>query len=273
MARVPVLAAGGIVLRRQQPPLVAVVRLRKRDEWVLPKGKLDDGETPRAAAKREVLEETGHNVTVHEFLGTLAYDVSGRSKIVHYWRMEAGGEQVYELMHDVRAVDWLPLNAAVERLSRPHEQAFLANVGPQAVASFVRRQKEKAPAARKRRSQPAPPRETVPARPAPPLAEPVRKPQLIDPLPEMAIAEPMPIPTEPEAMPEPVAVAEAPLIADEAAEPALSEPETATAVEPRFSAPQSATARDHAEETSLSSSECQRRSLARKVLDWLGRAA
>jgi 8-oxo-dGTP pyrophosphatase MutT (NUDIX family) len=61
------MAAGGIVMRREQPPLIAVVRLRKRDEWVLPKGKLDDGETARAAARREVLEETGHNVTVHEF--------------------------------------------------------------------------------------------------------------------------------------------------------------------------------------------------------------
>jgi 8-oxo-dGTP diphosphatase len=48
MVRVPVLAAGGIVLRRQQTPLIAVVRLRKRDEWVLPKGKLDQGETARA---------------------------------------------------------------------------------------------------------------------------------------------------------------------------------------------------------------------------------
>src|SRR5258708_6758864 len=118
MARVPVMAAGGIVLRRQQPPLVAVVRLRKRDEWVLPKGKLDEGETPRAAARREVLEETGYNVTVHEFLGTLVYDSGGRSKIVHYWRMEAAGEQARELMNDVRAVDWLPLDAAAQRLSR-----------------------------------------------------------------------------------------------------------------------------------------------------------
>src|SRR5215467_7872719 len=80
MARVPVMAAGGIVMRRELPPLIAVVRLRKRDEWVLPKGKLDDGETPRAAARREVLEETGHNVTVHEFLGTLVYESGGRSK-------------------------------------------------------------------------------------------------------------------------------------------------------------------------------------------------
>ena len=78
MARLPVLAAGGIVLRREQPPRIGVVRLRKRDEWVLPKGKLDDGETARAAAWREVVEETGHNVTVHEFLGTLVYEPGGR---------------------------------------------------------------------------------------------------------------------------------------------------------------------------------------------------
>ncbi|MGB8397973.1 MAG: NUDIX hydrolase, partial [Bradyrhizobium sp.] len=45
MARMPVEAAGGIVLRQEQPSRIAVVRLRKRDEWVLPKGKLDDGET------------------------------------------------------------------------------------------------------------------------------------------------------------------------------------------------------------------------------------
>src|SRR5215813_14149186 len=118
MARVSVLAAGGIVLRRDLPPRIALVQLRKRDEWVLPKGKLDDGETPRAAAKREVLEETGHNITVHEFLGTLVYESGGRSKIVHYWRMEAGSMQVRALMSDVRAVDWLALDAALARLSR-----------------------------------------------------------------------------------------------------------------------------------------------------------
>src|SRR6266699_2827852 len=113
MARSPVLAAGGIVLRQGQTPLVAVVRLRKRNEWVLPKGKLDDGETPRAAAEREVVEETGHEVSVHEFLGTLVYESGGRSKAVHYWRMETSGARAHDLMDDVRAVDWLPLDVAV----------------------------------------------------------------------------------------------------------------------------------------------------------------
>ena len=133
MARTSILAAGGIVLRREDPARIALVRLRKRNEWVLPKGKLDDGETPRAAAEREVLEETGHDVSVHEFLGTLVYESGGRSKVVHYWRMEAGGAQVHELMHDVKAVDWLPLGDAIERLSRGYERAFLENVGPLAV--------------------------------------------------------------------------------------------------------------------------------------------
>ncbi|WP_338834613.1 NUDIX hydrolase [Bradyrhizobium septentrionale] len=159
MARTPVLAAGGIVLR-ETPPRFAVVRLRKRNEWVLPKGKLDDGETPRDAAEREVLEETGHDVDVHEFLGTLVYDSGGRSKVVHYWRMEAGGKPVRALMSDIREVDWLPLDAALERLSRGYERAFLENVGPIALqaaedAERARRALARAAAAERRRSRAA----------------------------------------------------------------------------------------------------------------------
>jgi 8-oxo-dGTP diphosphatase len=159
MARTPILAAGGIVLRQEKTPLIAVVRLRKRNEWVLPKGKLDDGETPRAAAMREVLEETGHNVSVHEFLGTLVYEAGGRSKVVHYWRMETSGGQVYELMDDVKAVDWLPLDAAVERLSRAYERAFLSNVGPIALKAAAlgrspRRPKTQQPVSEKRTRRP-----------------------------------------------------------------------------------------------------------------------
>lgn len=135
MARAPVMAAGGIVLRRGDTPLIAIVRQRKRNEWVLPKGKLDDGETPKQAAHREVLEETGHEVAIQEFLGTLVYQSGGRSKVVHFWRMEAEGGQVRKLMDDIKAVDWLPLDDALARLSREYERAFLTQVGPLAIAA------------------------------------------------------------------------------------------------------------------------------------------
>ena len=146
--------------QRGGTPHIAVVRLRKRNEWVLPKGKLDDGETARAAAEREVLEETGHRVSVHEFLGTLAYDAGGRPKVVHYWRMEAEREPSHALMNDVTAVAWLPLDAAVERLTRSHERAFLAEVGPLAIEAAAVR------AAPVRRRVPAKRPSSAPQRPA-----------------------------------------------------------------------------------------------------------
>lgn len=135
MARDIIMAAGGIVVQRGEVPLFAVVCLRKRGDWVLPKGKLDDGETPRDAALREVLEETGHGAALRDYLGTLAYPLGERTKVVHFWHMEADAAPSRKLMKDVTEVAWLPLDAALARLSRDHEHAFLAQVGPMAVAA------------------------------------------------------------------------------------------------------------------------------------------
>src|SRR5277367_3889384 len=130
----PILAAGGIVLRGNSRPRIAIVRLRREKAWVLPKGKLMPREHPRDAAKREVMEETGHDVTVHEFLGSMSYAVEGKVKIVQFWLMRAMGPPVHELMDDVKAVKWLPLREAVKTLTRPHEKVFLTHVGPIALA-------------------------------------------------------------------------------------------------------------------------------------------
>src|SRR5215472_10978184 len=129
-SRVPILAAGGIVLRNDRTPQFAVVQLRKLGGWGLPKGKLAAGEDAMTAARREVLEETGHRVTIHEFLGTLAYEASGRPKVVQFWRMDAIGKPIGDLMRDVKAVDWLALEDALDRLSHLRERVFLEQVGP-----------------------------------------------------------------------------------------------------------------------------------------------
>jgi len=264
------------VLRRGQSPRIAIVRLRKRDEWVLPKGKLDNGETARDAAEREVLEETGHDVTVHEFLGTLAYESGGRSKIVHYWRMEAEGEQAYELMRDIRAVDWLPLDLAIGRLSRAYERAFLTHVGPHALenaalAEASRRAKAKAPEAKKRRSRQAP-------APKLPLPEPA--------LPQSEIV-PQPSPAELE-LPALDLQPPVPLLAGEfiEVEPPVEEIEAALPVQSEHAEPAPIETTSHgaavadadtnaelASDASDPDAEGRRPTLAQKVRAWLGRAA
>lgn len=248
MARAPVLAAGGIVLRQAKTPLVAVVRLRKRNEWVLPKGKLDDGETPREAAEREVIEETGHDVFVHEFLGTLVYDSRAGSKVVHYWRMEARDGPAHELMRDIRAVDWLPLDAAIDRLSRDHERAFLENVGPIALSAAAH-------ATTARRARPKPPPEK-------------RRPRQLDVTAPPAIAS-----TAPASLPEPPSAV---IEHDEA--PAAIDVDAGASVEPAVDDAEPAGERSFApdiEPAAVESAERkirrQPRSFIQKLRDWLWR--
>jgi 8-oxo-dGTP diphosphatase len=143
--RAPILAAGGIVLREGSRPRFAIVRLRRDKGWVLPKGKLYRGEPALAAAKREVLEETGHEVSVREFLGSMSYPVDGKIKIIQFWRMQAVGRPVREPMHDVKAVKWLSLKQAIDTLSREHEKVFLAHVGPIALKAAKQSVRDKSP--------------------------------------------------------------------------------------------------------------------------------
>ncbi len=125
-------AAGGIVVRGAKRALFAVVQRAKDDHWVLPRGKLKRDENPVAGARREVVEETGHRVAVNEFLGAITYRAGGRPKVVEFWQMQAEDEPSHELMADIVAVEWLPLKAAVRRLSYQLEKLFLINVGPRA---------------------------------------------------------------------------------------------------------------------------------------------
>jgi 8-oxo-dGTP diphosphatase len=150
MARKPIQAAGGIVVRKGRAlgarPLFAVVQRAKDDRWVLPRGKLKVTERPKAAARREVFEETGHHVVVHEFVGAITYRAQGRPKLVQFWHMAAAVRPSRDLMRDIAKVAWLPLGKAVKRLSYPLEKLFLQSVG----RGLVRRKRRAALAHRKR---------------------------------------------------------------------------------------------------------------------------
>ncbi len=80
-----------------------------------------------------MVEETGHRVRVREFLGAITYRARGRPKVVQFWHMQAAARPSYDLMRDIAAVDWLPLKAAIRRLSYPLEKLFLGSVGRRAM--------------------------------------------------------------------------------------------------------------------------------------------
>ena len=87
-------AAGGVVVRTGAGPEVAVVHRPRYDDWSLPKGKLDPGESFEDAALREVEEETGVRCRLRGALEPSSYrDHKGREKLVRWFLMEplAGG--------------------------------------------------------------------------------------------------------------------------------------------------------------------------------------
>ena len=151
MARVPVVAAGGIVLRRDKTPLIAVVRYASATNGFFPRASSMTARRRATPPSARCWKRPGTMFRCTNFWECWSMSSGGRSKVVHYWRMETSGGPSHELMDDVRAVDWLPLEAAVERLSRSYEQTFLAHVGPLAL-ELARRPRAKQPA-RQRRSR------------------------------------------------------------------------------------------------------------------------
>jgi 8-oxo-dGTP diphosphatase len=121
-------SAGGIVVRKGARPAIAIVKRSKDGRWVLPRGKLKRKERPAAGARREAIEETGHKVSVHGYIGAIVYPSQGRPKLVQFWHMRAARHPSRDLMSDIAQVAWLPLNQAVKRLNSPLEKLFLQNV-------------------------------------------------------------------------------------------------------------------------------------------------
>ncbi len=120
--------AGGILLREDRPGRyeVALIHRPARDDWSLPKGKLDPGESYEICALREVLEETGYECRLVSFVGFTEYrDRRGRPKVVGYWVMEViDGE--FAVSHEVDELQWLEVHVASRILTYERDRELLA---------------------------------------------------------------------------------------------------------------------------------------------------
>ena len=141
----PVRAAGGVLYRAAGDGLeVCLVHRPRYDDWSLPKGHLEKGEHPLAAAVREVLEETGCPGVPQMGLPRVAYDLpDGTAKTVDFWLMRADETAgPVRDTHEVDTVAWVPLSAAADRLTYPDDRTLIEHVTAlppvTAVAGLVR---------------------------------------------------------------------------------------------------------------------------------------
>jgi 8-oxo-dGTP diphosphatase len=121
-----VLAAGAVPIRRAGNSFeVAVIHRPKYEDWSLPKGKLEPGESFEEAAVREVEEETGLRGELGPELSSHSYrDRNGRSKLVRWWLMrDPDGE--FRPNREAGELRWLAPEGAGGLLSYEHDRELV----------------------------------------------------------------------------------------------------------------------------------------------------
>jgi 8-oxo-dGTP pyrophosphatase MutT (NUDIX family)/phosphohistidine phosphatase SixA len=109
---------------------VALIHRPRYDDWSLPKGKVDPGETAPVAAVREVLEETGHHAILGRRLDMVSYPVEQGVKKVYYWAARSTGGE-FTPGSEVDALIWLPIAEAMKRLNYVPDRKMLRHFGKQ----------------------------------------------------------------------------------------------------------------------------------------------
>lgn len=134
--RVDETSAGGLVIDRSGTKGLLIGRIDLKDQsrekllWSLPKGHIEEGETPEQAAIREVNEETGIECSIDKSLGVIDFwFMAGGKRIhktVHHFVFRETGGKIAPQVSEVDDVRWFPLEEIVERLAYPDERKLIA---------------------------------------------------------------------------------------------------------------------------------------------------
>lgn len=127
-------SAGGVAFRSGKPvPEVAIISTKPGGRWQLPKGIVDEGESPEEAAVREVREEAGIETDLLRPIETVEYWYVGERlgrkvryhKFVHFFLLAYRGGDVADHDHEVVEARWVGIDEAQAMLAFKSERAVV----------------------------------------------------------------------------------------------------------------------------------------------------
>lgn len=124
--------AGGVIVQKNEAgeTEIYLVHRPRYDDWSVPKGKMDEGETPVQAALREVAEETGFHCSVERTLPLFYYTTpDGDHVMVHFYEMKVLGEGLTQ-DGEVDEAGWKTVEEAQVLLSYESLGSYLKEIYP-----------------------------------------------------------------------------------------------------------------------------------------------
>jgi len=125
----PVVRAAGLVVWRQGASGTEVLTVHRPawNDWVLPKGHIDEGELPPETACREFTEESGYHGFATRPVSTVDYPVKNTTKRVYWWvgRLSDSSCGKPHNPREIDAVAWRPVADALAALTYSDERQVL----------------------------------------------------------------------------------------------------------------------------------------------------
>jgi 8-oxo-dGTP pyrophosphatase MutT (NUDIX family) len=125
------ISAGGVAFRwRDSEPELAIVSVKPKLRWQLPKGIVDPGESAQVTAVREVREEAGVETDLIKLIETIEYWYRSVKygkpvrfhKFVHFYLLKYRSGEVSDHDHEVEEARWVTFDEALELLDFKSER-------------------------------------------------------------------------------------------------------------------------------------------------------